>query len=328
MNYSIINFEAVSKDKWDSFVESAESSFLWHTYDFILAMNTWYNHSNESFAIFDSNNDIVAIFPLYGIATKKFSILKRKLLDNIGGWLINAHNQDQYAEILIKEYIKKLRDPRCIRGGINFSTASLNYSTNPFFLNGLPSNVSYISVINLYKDLDFIWSRLRKGHRLEIKKAQKNCVTFRQASQEDLDTYYKMHEFVCSKSSIKPHNKKYFEHIFNVLLPQKRAYIGLAYCNGQPISAVNYGLHKDRAVYWTGASFPEAYKVGANHFLHWHMIQELKKNNFSLLDMGEVFFRHSSSKMQGIVNFKMGFGGDLCQNFKSILQGAECNTNW
>lgn len=320
MEYHIVNFSEISKINWDNFVENTSSSFLWHDYDFINAKNTWDKHSNVSFALANKNENILGIFPVYKIGFCKYRIFRKAYLDNIGGWLVSSENSEKLSTILLNEFKNRLDHFSCTQGCINFSTTSLNYTENPFYSTGEEIQTAQISVIDLSKSLDVVWSLFRKGHKSEIKKAEKNGITYREANPDDLDTYYKMHEYVCSKSSIKPHNKEYFSHIFRKLLPQKKALIGIAYLGDCPIAAVNYGLHKDKAVYWTGASFPESYRLGASHFLHWNMIQELKKKNFLWLDMGEVFSSHASAKIQGISDFKSGFGGNLRPCFKSIIE--------
>lgn len=319
MSFSIANIQDIPKQDWDSFAYAHPSSFLWHTYDLIIGKNRWSNHSNESFAILDKDDQIVGIFPLYKIGFKQYRFFRRSYLDNIGGWICKD-DASIYVTVLLEEFRRRLNREKQRFANINFATASLFYKEDPFFLQGLPSHTARISVLDLSLGMDVIWSNIRKGHKSDIRKAQRYGVTFKKASSEDLDIYYKMHQYVCKKSSIAPHNKQYFEYIFNVAVPNDQAFIGIAYHEGCPIAAVNYGIYKDKAVYWTGASDEAAYKLGANHFLHWKMIQDLYSRGVTSLDMGEVFFKHSSPKIQGIVNFKQGFGGSLRPCFKSIME--------
>ncbi len=319
MNFSIANIADISKQDWDSFVHDNPSSFLWHTYDFITGKSRWANHVNESFAVLDKTDQIVGIFPLYKIFFKQYKFFHSSYLDNIGGWLCKD-DASVYTRALIEEYERRLKQNKHMFANINFSTASLFYKEDPFFLQGLSSHTARISVLDLSLGLDVIWSKIRKGHKSDIKKAQRNGVTFKKARSKDLDVYYKMHQYVCQKSSITPHRKEYFEYIFNVAIPNNQALIGLAYHEGSAIAAVNYGVYKDKAVYWTGACDEVAYQLGANHFLHWQMMQDLYSQGITCLDMGEVFFRHSSHKIQGIVNFKQGFGGILHPCFKSKME--------
>ncbi|ETZ04416.1 lipid II:glycine glycyltransferase FemX [Holospora undulata] len=319
MNFSIVNIQEVSKQDWDSFAYAHPSSFLWHTYDFIMGKNKWSSHSHESFAVIDEDEKIVGIFPLYKISFKKYRFFQRSYLDNIGGWLCQR-DDPVYTSILLKEYRRRLSKEKQKVACINFATSSLCYTEDPLFLQGISSHTARISILDLSLGTNVIWSNIRKGHKSDIKKAQRCGVTFKRASSKDLDVYYEMHKHVCKKSSILPHNKQYFEYIFNSAIPNNQAFVEMAYHEGYPVSAVNYGIYKDKAVYWTGVSYESAYKLGANHFLHWKMIQELHSRGIAYLDMGEVFFKHSSPKIQGIVNFKQGFGGVLRPCFKSIVE--------
>ena len=320
MTCSIRKFHEIKAQEWDHYVEKHPKSWLWHTHDFITAKNTWNGHSNQSFALYDEHQGIVGIFPLHLIENKTYKIFNTPILDNIGGWLTNDKpHQIEYSQLIIKEFFRRLSQYSCSGGNINFATASINQDIDPLFLYGLSGNRAYLSVIDLTLPHEDIWKKLRKGHKSEIKKAENNNLTFKLALQKDLEIYYDMHKKVCAKSCISPHKREYFEHIFNILLPQGHAYIGTAYLDNAPIAMVNYGIYNGKAVYWTGACFDIAYRVGANHFLHWQMLQNLIERNFSHLDMGEVFYNHNSSKIQGIANFKMGFGGDLRSCFKTTI---------
>ncbi|CAO5679894.1 MAG: hypothetical protein HEEMFOPI_01358 [Holosporales bacterium] len=318
MQYFIVDFSEISPKKWDDFVESHPQSFLWHTYDFIIAKNSWRNHSHKSFSIVDIEGNIVAILPLHNISYKRFKILNKSTFENLGGWL--CIDDTRPLQVLIKEYIKRLENKKVTSGSLNFSTASLAYNEDPFFLQGLSSYTARINVLNLSSGIETLWFNIRKGHKADIKKAERCGITFKKANSEDLDVYYDMHTQVYKKSSLLSHNRRYFEYIFNIAIPRNHAFIGMAYHDGRPIAAVNYGIYKNNAVYWTGACYEEAYKFGANHFLHWQMIQALYNRGIEFLDMGEVFFNHPSLKIQGIVNFKRGFGGDLRPCYKSVME--------
>lgn len=190
-------------------------------------------------------------------------------------------------------------------------------------MHGLAGNRAYSSVIDLAHSSESILKGFRKGHKSEIKKAENNNITFKLALPEDLESYYDMHKKTYAKSDLFPHNKKYFEQIFTVFIPKNNSIVGVACLGDQPIAMANYGTYKDKAVYWTGACFDDAYKVGANLFLHWKMIQYLQDINVSWLDIGEVFYQHLSLKIQGISNFKIGFGGRISLCFKISLNAVQ-----
>ena len=314
MALKVLKMEDVRKQEWDNFVYNHPCSFLWHTYDFIQAKNTWLNNTNESFAVVDEDDNILAVMPLYAISYKKYRLLSQISIENLGGWLCKDMGLSQ--NLLLEEYKKLIKSKGFKKNSINFATSSLCYDEDPLLLSGFLSQSARISVIDLTQELDTIWSNIRKGHKADIKKAERVGLTFKTAVAEDLDVYYKMHEYVCSKSALQPHNKAYFEFIFKKAITENNAFVGLAYHEDRPIAAVNYAIYKDKAVYWTGAAFEDSYKLGANHFLHWNMIKILKCMGVQKLDMGEVFFHHPLPKIQGIADFKRGFGGQLRPCYK------------
>lgn len=315
--YNIKNFSTFSKSEWDYFVDNNPRGFLWHTYDLISAKNTWHGHINISFAVTDKDNKILAVFPLSLIQNKSLRVFDTPILSNLGGWLVDSTNDENSIASMITENFRKiLVDHSCSEGGINFNTASLMHDVDPLFKQGITGERAYSSVIDLKNKPEKIWNNFRKGHKTEIKKAEKHGVQFRLATPKDLDDYYEMHKNICAKSLLTPHRKEYFEHTFKVLLPEGKALIGVASLNNDPIAMVNYGTYNYHAVYTTGACFDRAYQTGANPLLHWYMMQHLIELGYSKIDMGEVFFKHDKKKLQGIADFKMGFGGKLFPSYK------------
>lgn len=325
MTVFIRDFDSFKKEEWDKFVSSSINTWLWHTHDFILAKSAWSYHKNLSFAVCETGGNILGIFPCHLIKSKKWKIFYRTHLDNIGGWLTQNQDDQELEFILLKEFFRRMKNYACESAAINFSTASMYHSIDPLYVQGIAGRSSYLNVIDLTLPEEVLWKNVRKGHRSEIKKAEKNGISFHLATPSNLDDYYTMHKDVYAKSSIPPHEKAYFEKIFSNLLPQGAAIIGMAMLEGKPIAMANFGVHKEKAVYWTGASADIAYKTGANHYLQWSMITHLKTHaRVSLLDMGEVFLKHDSPKIQGIANFKMGFGGSLKPCYKALLTKKDC----
>jgi hypothetical protein len=135
MSFSIANIQDIPKQDWDSFAYAHPSSFLWHTYDFIIGKNRWSNHSNESFAILDKDDQIVGIFPLHKICFKQYRFFRRSCLDNMGGWICKD-DASIYVTVLLEEFKRRLNREKQRFANMNFATASLFYKEDPFFYRG------------------------------------------------------------------------------------------------------------------------------------------------------------------------------------------------
>jgi len=316
LNLVIKKFQDISEEQWDSFVHRNSRGWFFYTSSLIKAKSTWNNHENISIAVFD-DQEIVSVCPLYLIRNMIIKIFPCYTIEALGGWLV-ANNDSEEIESFLVDYLRGLLSnyPN-VELRINFSTASLHYPVSPVFKNGFRGEVSYISVINLNKDYSMSY---RKGHKSEIKKAEKKGLTFREATQDDLEAYYSMHLEVCARSSIMAHPKSYFAFIFGEILQKKLCYIGCALMNDVPIAIINYAVFKNFAAYWTGACFDAAYQVGANHFLHNCMLKKIKEAGVDRIDMGEILPHHASLKIQGLSNFKSGFGGEIVPCFKGRVE--------
>ena len=318
MAVRIKQYSECSKECWDVFVNQSYHGWIWHLSDFIEVKLYWENHSNLSFAVVDEGDEIVAIFPLFLIGAKKFRVLNTPTFDNIGGWVIDPQIKDKQPVLnaLKEECQKIITKNNCSLININFATASLLHDKDPLFFSGIEGQSAYIGVLDLTKEISVLWSNIRKGHKSEINKGEKKGLSFRLATTQDLGLYYEMHEATCKRSDIQPHPKPYFEKIFRYFIPSGKSIVGLAYEGRNPIAVANYAVYKGVSTYWTGASFDTALKNGANHFLHWKLIQELKTNNVQKIDMGPLISPNATQKIQGIGKFKTGFGGEILPIYK------------
>ncbi|MFC1581155.1 lipid II:glycine glycyltransferase FemX, partial [Thermodesulfobacteriota bacterium] len=160
-------------------------------------------------------------------------------------------------------------------------------------------------VLPVEGDEDHMWNNMKGRSRNMIRKAQKSGVVIREGkgSQKELREFYSMLISVFEKSGAKPpHPFSLYESIVKYLKPESRLLILLAKKEGRIIST-GFFVHDLVEIHFlSGASWPEAYKTGANNLIQWHVIIFALQHNIKAYDLG-------GKGIKSIDKFKASFGG-------------------
>jgi hypothetical protein len=313
---------------WNQVANNSQQSWLWHDYDFIDVMLTWPNSIDESFGIYDQNQELIAIMPLRRITKKRlWGMLVIRTMESFGGPALRSEltrKTCQDIEKLISEKLNNIEEKLNIwRIEIllpplskNLLSASLPI-VNPLVFFGFKNTLSQTWILDIRPSLSVLWDGMEGRARTSIKKARKIGIKVRFANQKgDVDIYYRLHCETSLRSRIKSREISYFSAIWDKLVPTKKAIILFAELEGEVIAAANFGIYGIAANYWTGASSFKAYDTGANILLQWHAIEELKNRGIEWYDAGEAFFNMHDGKSKAISDFKKQTGGKLYPYFK------------
>ena len=193
---------------------------------------------------------------------------------------------------------------------------------NPLVRFGFDDASTRTSVVDLSRDLEVIRRGFRKGHRYCLTKAQRLPIKVVMVEGlEDVEAYYKLHDETYRRSGIPPHPKHYFAGIHRYMIRRGKARMFLARLEGRVIAGACVGHFGDSAWYWTGAYSAEANETGAGRLLQWEIIKWAKSEGLSHYETGEVFPEaEKGSKLAGLTDFKLGFGGDICPYYKGVLR--------
>jgi hypothetical protein len=330
-NFIVINRQDIDRNVWDTFVDLSEEAWLWHRYDLQDALYTWPNRQDMSFAVVNPNqgNAIVAIVPFHLICYGVFRRLRLNKFDSTGGPACAPGLAKQYKRQILSFIVATMGELAKENFAYEITIAIPPMApafcgnrcplVNPLLELGFENISTHTWVVNLQQGKDKLWQNMEKRARGAIRKAEKQGLSIHQAEDKDLDIYYTLHCETYHRTGVRPHPKAYFEDIWNNFLSKNLAYILIAEKNDIPVAAENFGIYKQAAIYWTGASSAQGLSMQVNSLLQWTAIQWLKDNNINFYETGEAFPHVTVGKLKGLNDFKKSFGGDLYPYYRGRM---------
>ncbi len=330
-SFRIAKRTEVGRAEWDAFADASDDAWLWHRYDIQEALETWRGSTDESFALSDREGDqIVAIVPLRRTTRRVAGFLPMYFLDVFGGVAVRNTLGDKKRRAILTavrdELVARSRKGICleIRIALSNMTPALrgaeNPRVNPLLEMGCDNTLTQSWVIDLRAGTEAVWKHMEGRARTAIRKAQKCGVQIREARQDDLETYYLLHEQTYRRTGVIPHPKDYFRIVWERFVAKGLAHVWIAELDGEPVAAENFGIYKQAAVYWTGAANAKGLEVEANSLLQWTAMQWMLNSSIEWYETGEAFPQFGGGKQKGLNDFKKSFGGDLYPYYKGRLR--------
>ncbi len=168
-------------------------------------------------------------------------------------------------------------------------------------------------VIDLSQDGQDIFSNMTSKHRNMVRRAEKDGIYVKWGGVELLDDYCKIDKETWARSGKSPIQRSFYENIMNKM--PKASFVALSYHEGVPQSGMLCYYNQEIMYYMYGASTSRP-AIGANNYLHWYMIKEMK--NLGVKRYSFVGYRMNvdeNTKLAGIQHFKKGFGGSLIESY-------------
>ena len=188
--------------------------------------------------------------------------------------------------------------------------------------------------IDLSRSMDDIWKMLKSTRRNDIRKAVKLGVESRlENTMKGVQQLYAFQTESLKRRNIS-FNQFYTpaEQLQTLLLDTHRAKVLVSYRDGVRVNAGLFGLFGGRAYYLASGSSRDGYKCCGPVHLLWTMIETLKADGATRLNMGGVDGPADleRSVTDGLYSFKKDFGGTVIPQpggFKTIsLLGARLNS--
>jgi len=147
---------------------------------------------------------------------------------------------------------------------------------------------------------------VKKGHRYCVKKAEKDGITVEEDySDSAIDSYYDLLVSTYDASKYKPLPKEFYKDIIQRLHEKNKIKVLFAKYSGKTIGCAAFPYTNKNIYYWTGASLKGEYaKLYPNNAIQWHLITWAYEQGFEKYDM-------LGASIEGIRNFKLGWGGEL-----------------
>ncbi len=332
--FDIIPRQEVGQEAWDALVAASDEAWLWHCYHLQDALATWPGRRDASVAVADGQSrQLLAVLPLHRIEKRLAGgLLPVARLDSLGGPACRngladktRHRILDACRCFLAERAKAwravdvtlalppmapaLRGERCPR-------------VNPLLAMGCCNTLSQTWVVDLRRPVDELWQGLHGRARTAVRKAQKKGVVVRpaSASDQDLETYYRLHRATYQRTGARPHPRAYFALVWQAFLATGRARVWFAELDGQVVAAANFALFKGAAWYWTGAASRRGLAVEANSLLQWTAMRTFAGQGVEWHESGEAFpGAPAGSKKRRLSEFKRSFGGELYPFYKGRL---------
>ena len=323
--YSFVSRADLGQALWDKHADSSDHAWLWHRYHLGSALDSWAARIDQSFAVISNgkaSEQVVATVPLSLVTGKKGRVIAWKVLDSLGGpALSNGLPQKTQRRLMamILENLKAIantHDAQEIDVAISPLTPFLQKDdaprVNPLLEHGFQNSLTQAWIVDLHKGPDQVFSGMEGRARTAIRMAEKMGVEVADSSSlESLDQYHSLHLETCKRTGAKPHPKAYFEEIWSGFVQQGLARVFFARVDGQVVAAENFGVYKEAAVYWTGATAEAGLKAEASSAIQWAAMQWMMANGIQRYETGEAFPGAQSGKLKGLSDFKKSFGGHL-----------------
>jgi hypothetical protein len=165
---------------------------------------------------------------------------------------------------------------------------------------------------NLNQPEEKLWDEISEAYRKDIRRAIKAGVTIEQGRQH-LETAYRLTADTLKRSGAKLKNYDDFRRNIEGFGDNVRIFVALNKGAAQACLVTPFSAHTAYALY--GGTLPQPVK-GAMHLLHWEAIRQCHGMGVSRFNFTGARVRpEAGSKQEGIMTFKMRFGGKLVQGY-------------
>ncbi len=326
-----VKYDTIGSSFWDQFCLDSDDACFYHTatnMDFTLYMHyTEENRQNLSFSVLDEKK-MIAVVPL--MKEVSYSDSNKHIFGFSGSYepfpaLINNISSKKRSKIL--KLIFSEIDRLASEHHINYASFAIpplippmkngSFRVNPLPAFGFTDTQVATHVVDLDQSEDKLLSQCRKGHKSDIKFAQKNggnikIFDYQSITEKEFNDYRNIH-FQAAGRQTRPDKTWDIMHDW---IKNKVSILVVYYSNdGKPIAGALHMIYKGRAFYGSAAVIPEYKKErGVMHSLLWETMKYLKKNNIKWFELGmqstPTFSQEvASSKEINIALFKRGFGG-------------------
>jgi hypothetical protein len=175
--------------------------------------------------------------------------------------------------------------------------------------------------LDLAQETGQILKQTKRQTRQNIRRSEREGITTREGSKEDLATFYRLHVMTSERQRFTPYPRAYFERMWQVFSEQGLIGLILAEYQGTPVSALLLvafgGLVTPKTLGWSG----EHGKRRPNDALFWAAIQWAKNHGYRTFDMEGIDRQGAQLKLSGQPLpealrhtpdfFKLGYGGSV-----------------
>lgn len=172
---------------------------------------------------------------------------------------------------------------------------------------------NYTMLIDLKRSEEEIWQSLeKKSARWGVKTAEKNKLSFEEASEKDLDVFYSLYDNTARDGGFKPESREFIKTLMNskisklfVIKKESKIVAG---------GMILIDFNNKYSVLDLTSSSKEGLELQAMPFLYWNLIKYSKNIGMNHFDLGGYDREaREGDKTYNINKFKERFGGEVVE---------------
>lgn len=286
--------EQADQRRWDDYALTHPHAAPYHLFAWKLAIEKAYGHRCY-YLYAEQNKELVGILPLVRLHLPCIvDELTALPYCDLGACLSDS---DQAQEALLQEAFflqHQLKVHKIHLRGPLRDTEMTNRLLQP----EATGKVSML--LALPPSAETLFAGFKSKLRSQIRKAEKNGVTFRWGSREDLEAIYAVFAHNMHDLGSPVHSKRWLDNV--LAMYAQRAKVGLVSFDNKPIG-MGVILLGGQGVSIPWASTLRAYNhLGSNMLLYWHFLQYSADHGFAYFDFGR------STEDEGTYKFKRQWG--------------------
>lgn len=183
--------------------------------------------------------------------------------------------------------------------------------------------------LDLRPDPERLFAAFSKGHRADVRRAERQGVTVRVGSSSaDLDAFYAIMEATAARAEFAIHSRDYHLRAWQIAGESARLLVASDPRGVDVAAFLVFGWGREAQYMYSGAT-AEGLKLGANHLLQWHALRWARERGCTrydfwgvpeaagrLVDAPEaervaVEAELQSHPLAGVYRFKKGWGGQV-----------------
>jgi hypothetical protein len=321
----VVAFDGIGAEAWDAFLVSSPDAWFWHTRqycDFFLELQKGKGVSDLSFALVEDSR-VLALCPMYLDSAQEVPQLGvgedfvpfAALADRL-----SVAERERVLEHYFTELTRLSKRYLAARARLRVSPLSENHigcalrPVSPLVRQGFLDLTESTQVIDLREDEAMLWTNVRKGHRYDVRRAEKTCQTVFWTKESITPQAFSRYQALHHKDAGRITRS---QHSFDIMLGWIRsgyAVLAEATREGESMAFALIILFGNGSYYGSGCKDPDTTELNASHMLQWKSILWLKAFGVDYYEtgaqhFGAQWFHVASEKEIGIAKYKRGFGG-------------------
>lgn len=182
--------------------------------------------------------------------------------------------------------------------------------------------------VDLRPDEETLLANCTKGHRADIRRAERGGVRVRVGEEHDLKLFYAIMQGTGARAGFGIHSEAYYRTAWQLFQP--RSCLLLAELDGRVVAAHLVFADTTAGLYLYSGAEAAGLKSGANHLLEWHAMRwarALGCTRYDLWGVPDAYGRAATAAsaaeraaleaeaqddpLNGVYRFKKGFGGQV-----------------